>query len=191
MLHKRPLRHLLTPVLLAVLLIGAGAPAAHARSVARHRVRRTAFTRRYRCSLGERVNAVLRTDRRFNGARAYAASHGTIALSGTVFDDEDSRLAAETASHVRGVRHVENHLATITGQWMAQQVRINNALVQVGALQDVSARVIGNQAYLWGEVNSESDKAWAARVASSFANLQVVNLVRVVPGPLFSLPSWL
>jgi osmotically-inducible protein OsmY len=86
---------------------------------------------------------------------------------------------------------VENHLATITGQWTAQQVRINSALVQVGALQNVSARVIGNQAYLWGEVNSESDKAWAARVASSFANLQVVNQVRVVPGPLFSLPSWL
>lgn len=185
------LRLVLASVLMIALAIVAVAPAARARNVARQHVHRTAFTRRYRYSLSERVDSVLRTDHRFNGAHAYAVPGATIVLWGTVFDDQDSRLAADTASHVRGVSNVENHLTTTTGQWMAQQVLINNALVQVGALQNVSARVIGNQAYLWGEVNSESDKTRAARVASSFANLQVVNLVRVVPGPLFSLPSWL
>lgn len=191
--NRSLLRRLLAAVLTVALSVALAAPAAHARSLARRRVHRAAFVHhRYRYSLGERVEGVLRADRSLAGARARATSRGTVVLSGTVFDDNAARQAELTASHVRGVRQVVNHLTTVTGQWMAQQVRINSALVKIGALQNVSARVVGDQAYLWGDVNSEADRAWAARVASSFSpNLRVVNLVRVVPGALVSLPSWL
>lgn len=136
----------------------------------------------------KRVNVALHADRRLKGAHAYATSRGLVVLDGKVFDDEDSRLAEQTASKVRGVGHVINHLETCTGQWTQAQVRINYALLQVDALQGVSAHVIGHEAFLWGQVGSESDKGTAARIASSFSNLQVVNLIRVVPGPLFSMP---
>lgn len=135
-----------------------------------------------------RVNVALQADRRLKGAHAYATPRGPVVLYGKVFDDQDSRLAEQTASKVRGVRHVIDHLETCTGQWTQEQVRINYALLQIDALQDVSAHVIGHEAFLWGQVGSESDKANAARVVSSFSNLQVVNLIRVVPGPLFSIP---
>ncbi len=187
--NRTSIGRVVAPVLMVALSIAASAPAARARSVTRRHVHRAAVTRRYRFPLGERVEAALRADRSLAGAHAYATSRGTVVLSGTVFDDNASRLAVLTAGRVRGVGRVVNHLTTVTGRWMAQQVRINSALVQIGALQNVSAHVVGDQAYLWGDVTSESDKAWAARVASSFSNLQVVNLVRVVPGPLFWLPS--
>lgn len=80
-----------------------------------------------------------------------------------------------------------NGLSTGTGQWMREQVRINRALVQLDGLQDVSVRVIGPKAYLSGQVRSESDKAKAVEVVQSFSNLQAVNFIRVIPGPLFSM----
>jgi osmotically-inducible protein OsmY len=109
-----------------------------------------------------------------------------VVLYGTVFDESDRVLTERTAINVRGVKYVTNNLTTISGQWMEDQMRINNALLQISSLQGVSARVIGSQAYLSGQVNSEYDKARAARVVSSFSNLKAVNLIRVVPGPLFS-----
>jgi len=137
--------------------------------------------------LSRRVNAALRSDRRLNGAQAYSISNRAVVLYGTVFDAEDRGLAERTASGVRGVRFVINNLQTTTGQWMEEQVRINNALLQIDSLQGVSARVVGQQAYLSGQVRNESDKARAAQLVSSLSRLQVVNLIWVVPGPIFSM----
>ncbi|HZO83252.1 MAG TPA: BON domain-containing protein [Candidatus Binataceae bacterium] len=190
-INGNSLRRVVAPILTLAVAIATGAPAAAARTATRRHLHRTAFTHRYRYTLGDRVEAALRADRNLAGARARADARGAVVLSGTVFDDAASRQAVLTASRVRGVRRVEDRLTTVTGQWMTQQKQINAALLQVGALQNVSAHVVGDRAYLWGDVHSESDKEQAARVAASFSKLHVVNLVRVVPGPLFSLPGWL
>lgn len=138
-------------------------------------------------SLNRRVNAALRTDRRLNGSRAYVTSNGGVVLYGTVFDTPDRLLAERTAADVRGVKYVINNLKTSTGQWMEEQVRINSAFLQIASLQGVSAHVIGGRAYLSGQVRSEFDKARAAQLVSSISDLRVVNLIWVVPGPIFSM----
>jgi len=138
-------------------------------------------------SLDRRVNAALRADRKLNGARAYANSYGGVVLYGRVFDADDRRLAERTASGVRGVQYVVNNLQTTTEQWMEEQVRINNAFLQINSLQRVSARVIGRTAYLSGQVRNEFEKARAAQLVSSISHLEVVNLIWVVPGPIFSM----
>jgi osmotically-inducible protein OsmY len=137
--------------------------------------------------LNRRVNAALRADRKLNGARAYTNSYGGVVLYGRVFDADDRRLAERTASDVRGVQYVVNNLQTTTGQWMEEQVRINNAFLQINSLQRVSARVIGRTAYLSGQVRNESEKARAAQLVSAVSHLEVVNLIWVVPGPIFSM----
>jgi hypothetical protein len=58
---------------------------------------------------------------------------------------------------------------------MKEQVRINSAFVQINALQGISAKVIGSQAYRLGQVRSEADKARAAQLVSSLSHLQVIN----------------
>jgi len=79
---------------------------------------------------------------------------------------------------------VVNTLRTETGQWLAEESRINDTLV-LNEVQGVSARVIGTEVYLSGQVSSVAEKQRAARVVSSVSNLQVVNFISVVPGPLF------
>jgi osmotically-inducible protein OsmY len=140
-------------------------------------------------ALMRRVDRALRADRRLNGAAAYTASPGVIVLYGKVFDQKDSRLAEASASKVPGVTRVINTLRTMTGQWLEEESRINDTL-QLNGLPDVSAKVIGPEAYLSGQVNSEADKQRAATVVSSISNLQVVNFLRVVPGPLLSTPNF-
>jgi osmotically-inducible protein OsmY len=139
--------------------------------------------------LMRRVEHALRSDSRLNGAAAYTASPGIIVLYGKVFDQKDSQLAEQTAAKVRGVKHVINTLQTMTGQWLEEQSRLNDTL-QLNGLRDVSAKVIGSEAYLSGQVNSEADKQRAATVVSSISKLQVVNFIRVVPGPLISTPDF-
>jgi osmotically-inducible protein OsmY len=140
--------------------------------------------------LMKKVEAALRADRRLNGASCYTAAPGVIVLYGKVFDDKDRVLAESTASKVRDVKQVVNTLRTFTGQWIEEEVRINDTL-QLNGLQDVSVRVIGSQAYLSGQLSSESEQQRAVRVVSSVSKLQVVNLTRVVPGPIFSTPGFL
>jgi osmotically-inducible protein OsmY len=140
-------------------------------------------------ALMRRVEVALRADNRLNGAAAYTASPGVIVLYGKVFDEKDSRLAEQTAKKVRGVQQVINTLRTKTGQWLEEESRINDTL-QLNGFQDVSAKVVGPEAYLSGQVNTESDKQRAANVVSSVSKLQVVNFIRVVPGPLLSTPDF-
>jgi len=137
--------------------------------------------------LSHRVNTALRADRRLNGSRTYSTSNGGVVLYGRVFDKTDRRLAERTASDVHGVKYVVNDLKTSTGQWMKEQVRINNAFLQSKSLQGVSAQVIGCQVYLSGQVSSESERARAAQLASSLSQLRVVNFIWIVPGPIFSM----
>lgn len=137
--------------------------------------------------LSQRVNTALRADRRLNGSRAYSTSNGSVVLYGRVFDQPDRRLAERTAGDVRGVKYVVNDLETSTGRWMKEQVRINNAFLQIKSLQGVAAQVIGREVYLSGKVSSESDRTRAAQLASSLSQLRVVNFIWVVPGPIFSM----
>jgi hypothetical protein len=144
-----------------------------------------AFAQPYEVALMKRVNKALRADNRLNGASAYTAAPGVIVLYGTVFDNNDRELAERVASRVRGVNQVDNTLRTKTGQWREEEARINDTLL-LNDLQNVSVTVIGSQAYLSGQVSSQAEKDRAVRVVSSQSHLNIVNLVRVVPGPLFS-----
>jgi len=133
----------------------------------------------------KQVNSALRADNRLNGASAYTAAPGVIVLYGTVFDKRDRELAERVARQVRGVSQVDNALRTKTGKWREEEARINDTLL-LNDFHDVSVTVVGSQAYLSGQVSSQAEKARAVRVVSSQSNLNIVNLVRVVPGPLFS-----
>lgn len=140
-------------------------------------------------ALMTRVNHALRADRRLNGAACYTASPGIIVLYGKVFDEKDSQLAQQTAARVPGVKQVINTLHTMTGQWREEESRINDTL-QINDLQDVSAKVIGPEVYLSGQVSSQEKKMRAQVVAGAVSKLKVVNFIRVVPGPLFSNPDF-
>jgi hypothetical protein len=52
-------------------------------------------------------------------------------------------------------------------------------------LQGVSVKVIGREAYVSGQVETEGDEQRALRVIASESNLRVVNFIRVVPGSIF------
>lgn len=139
--------------------------------------------------LMRRVDAALRANRNLNGAGAYIASPSVVVLYGKVFDEKDRVLAEQTAGKVHGVKQVINTLRTSTGQWLEEESRINDTLLLNG-FENVSVRVIGPEAYLSGQVTTESDKQRAVTVIQSVSNLQVVNFLRVVPGPMFSTPSF-
>ena len=148
-----------------------------------------AATRAEAAQLMQSVEAALRANRKLNGAAAYTASPGVVVLYGTVFDDNSRILAEKTARKVKGVTKVINTLQTSTGQWLEQEVRINDTL-QLNGFPGVRAKVIGPEVYLSGQVSSEQEKQRAVRVVSSVSSLQVVNFLRAVPGPIFSTPSF-
>ena len=134
--------------------------------------------------LAKKVTAALRADRRLNGADCYSATPGVIILTGKVFDENSRTLAEVTAYRVRGVKQVVNTLLTDTGQWQAEEAKINDTLALNG-LESLSVRVIGSSAYLSGQVTSQADQDRALRVIAAISNLQVVNFSRVVPGSVF------
>ncbi|HVN90212.1 MAG TPA: BON domain-containing protein [Candidatus Binataceae bacterium] len=135
-------------------------------------------------TLAQRVTAALRADDRLNGAECYQAAPGVIVLHGTVFDQKSRALAEITASNVTGVTQVINGLLTKTGEWMAEQQRINDTLALNG-FPDLTVRVIGNTAYLSGTVTGDDEQQRALRVIASISKLQVVNFSRVLPGSVF------
>lgn len=135
-------------------------------------------------ALMSRVNAALRADRRLNGAYCYSVAPGVVVLHGKVFDEAARTLAESTARKVRGVRQVINSLLTETGEWHAEEARINDTLALNG-FTDLTVRVIGSQAYLSGTVVGEADQQRALRVIGSISRLQIVNFSRVLPGSVF------
>jgi osmotically-inducible protein OsmY len=134
--------------------------------------------------LMHRVDRALRANDNLNGAMSYSPAPGVIVLYGKVFDKDDRQLAEATASAVRGVNQVVNTLRTETGEWIAEQERINDTLALNG-LDSVSARVVGSQVYLSGTVTGEADAQRAQRVVASVSNLQQNNFIWVKPAPLF------
>jgi hypothetical protein len=134
--------------------------------------------------LMHRVDRGLRANDRLNGAMCYSPAPGVIVLYGKVFDSKDRDLAEATAGNVRGVTQVVNTLRTMTGQWQAEEERINDTLALNG-LDGVSARVIGSQVFLSGTVIGQAEKQRASRVVASISNLQQVNFIWVKPGPIF------
>jgi BON domain len=133
--------------------------------------------------LANRVDRVLRTDRRLNHVRCYAPGHGVVVLDGKVFDSGDRALAESKAVKVRGVRTVVNKLQTETGEWAEEQARINHALASNGL--PLAVQVIGSRAYLTGDVAGDSEQVRALNVIASVSRLQVVNFSRVVPSRVF------
>ena len=134
--------------------------------------------------LMHRVDRALRATDNLNGAMCYSPAPGVIVLYGKVFDSKDRDLSEATANNVRGVTQVVNTLRTATGQWIAEEARINDTLLLNG-LEGVSARVIGSQVYLSGTVTGQAEKQRAARVVASISNLQQNNFIWVKPGPIF------
>lgn len=135
-------------------------------------------------TLAQRVTAALRADRRLNGAECYRAAPGVIVLHGTVFDPQSRALAETTTSSVYGVKQVINGLLTTTGEWQAEQQKVNDTLALNG-FSDLAVRVIGKTAYLSGTVTGDSEQQRALRVIASISQLQVVNFSRVLPGSVF------
>jgi len=138
----------------------------------------------YSTRLMAKVDAALRSNNNLNGANCYTAAPGVIVLYGKVFDNKDRDLAEWTASNVHGVNQVVNTLRTTTGQWLEEESRINDTL-ELNDLQGVSVRVIGREAYVSGQVQTEAEEQRALRVIANESNLQVVNFIRVVPGSIF------
>jgi osmotically-inducible protein OsmY len=133
--------------------------------------------------LMHRVDAALRNDR-ISGARAYTAAPGVVVLYGTVFDDQARAQAERTANRVRGVHKVVDNLQTQTGQWLAEEQRIDLQLQQSG-FNKVQARVIGPEVYLSGQVVGQTEKYRATEVVASVSRKEINNMVWVQPGSVF------
>ncbi|MGA7872344.1 MAG: BON domain-containing protein [Candidatus Binatus sp.] len=136
-------------------------------------------------ALMNRVNAVLRSNDRLTGAKAYTAAEGVVVLYGAVFDDRDRALAEQVANGVPGVSSVVDNLRTKTGKWYQEEERIELQL-QSNGFNDVQVKVVGPYVYLSGQVTGQADKDRAANVASSvYPNKQINNMIWVQPGSMF------
>jgi len=111
---------------------------------------------------------------------------GVIVLEGEVFDNDAKGAAEQTVVGVEGVKRVINALRTNSLQWLLVQNRINQALQQNG-FPLVSVKVIGNTAFISGQVNSNSDKDRAIAVVNSAAPDVTIgtNLIDVIPQGIF------
>jgi len=108
----------------------------------------------------------LQADPRFKNVHATITQPGVLVLEGEVFDNAAKLAAAQTASGVHGVKQVINALKTNSLKWLLQQNRINQALQQNGFAM-VSAKVIGQTAFLSGQVSSAADRDRAVAVVKS------------------------
>src|ERR1700691_4978815 len=133
--------------------------------------------------LSTRVNTVMRSNDRLNGAKAYVPEPGVVVLYGTVFDDKDRAMAERVVNGIQGVNQLVDNLRTKTGKWRREEDRINSQLILNG-FNDVEVRVIGHQVYLSGQVSGPGEKQRAAMVVASVSNLQITNFIWVKPAPL-------
>ena len=124
----------------------------------------------------------LAADKRLRRVQAYASGGGMVTITGKVFDDNVKALAERTVRHVNGVSGVIDNLTTDTSIWAQNESLINQRL-QTEGLSGVTARVIGNGAYLDGTVKTDLDRERAETVAVSAAPVKVrTNLIKVDPG---------
>jgi hypothetical protein len=137
-------------------------------------------------ALQSKVQLALQSDPRFRSVRATVTQPGVIVLEGEVFDNDAKGAAEQTVVGVEGVKRVINALRTNSLQWLLVQNRINQALQQNG-FPLVSVKVIGNTAFISGQVNSNSDKDRAIAVVNSAAPDVTIgtNLIDVIPQGIF------
>ena len=107
--------------------------------------------------LQSKVQLALQSDPRFKNVRVTVTQPGVLVLEGQVFDRDALEAAGQTTARVEGVKRVINALTTQTLHWLEEQVRVNEALAQAG-YKLVSVKVIGNTAYLTGQVPTNLDK---------------------------------
>lgn len=149
-----------------------------------HRRPKVAAIRPRRPPLLERVQEALRSSRKLGRVKAYT-NGGVVTLYGRVYDNSDKLLAERTVRRVSGVSDVINQLTTDKAQWAAMQARIVRSLANAG-LTGVTVTVIGNDAYLNGEVPTKLDRERAVTIAQAAAPVKVrSNLIRVAPGKVF------
>lgn len=127
------------------------------------------------------MNSELRADRRLRRVQAYT-NGSVVTIFGKVFDDKDRLLAEKTVKNIDGVSAVIDNLTTDTQQWAHNQALIEQALQNAG-FDNVRVKVIGNDAYLSGQVKTELDRERAVTVAQSAAPVKVrENLITVAIG---------
>jgi hypothetical protein len=133
-------------------------------------------------SITERVIESLSADKRLRRVQAYASGGGMVTLTGKVFDDNGKTLAERTVRRVSGVTGVIDNITTETSVWAQNESLINQRL-QAEGLTGVTAKVIGNGAYLDGSVKTDLERQRAETVAVSAAPVKVrTNLIKVDPG---------
>ena len=108
----------------------------------------------------------LEADPRFKNVHAMVTQPGVIVLEGDVFDNKAKAAANRTAAQVEGVTQVINALKTTSLDWLVLQNRVNQALQRSG-YPLVSVKVIGNTAYLSGQVKTAVDKERVVTVVRS------------------------
>ncbi len=129
-----------------------------------------------------KVQLALEADPRFKNVHISVTQPGVIVLEGDVFDDKAKAAAKRTAAGVEGVTRVINALKTTSLQWLEVQNRVNQALQRSG-YPLVNAKVIGNTAYLSGQVKTAVDKERVVTVVKSAGpDLKIgTNLIIVKP----------
>jgi len=133
-------------------------------------------------SLSERVTEALAADKRLRRVQVFANGGGLVTLTGKVFDDKAKTLAERTVRRVDGVNGVINDLSTDTSVWAQNESLINQRLAAEG-LAGVTAKVIGNGAYLDGTVKNPLDRQRAETIAAGAAPVTIrTNLIRVDSG---------
>jgi osmotically-inducible protein OsmY len=105
-----------------------------------------------------------------------------VTLTGKVFDDDAKAIAERAVRNVSGVTGVIDNLRTDTSVWTQNETLINQRF-QAEGLTGVTAKVIGDGAYLDGTVKTDQDRDRAATLAVMAAPVKVrTNLIRVDPG---------
>jgi hypothetical protein len=115
-----------------------------------------------------KAQLALEADSRFKDVHVTITRPGVLVLNGEVFDDAAKASAAQTVDGIHGVKQVINALTTQSLKWLLLQNRISQALQQNG-LTRVSVKVIGNTAFLSGQVTSAADNDRAVAVVKSVA----------------------
>ena len=132
----------------------------------------------------ERVDSELRANRSLRRVQAYT-NGSVVTIFGKVFNDQDRLLAERTVRGTDGVSAVINNVTTDTQQWEQNQTLIVQALQNAG-LTNVQVKVIGDNAYLSGQVKTELDRERAVTLAQAAAPVKVrENLIAVAIGNMF------
>jgi hypothetical protein len=136
-------------------------------------------------SLQQMVKDAMRANAKLKRVDCFTSPGGAVTIFGKVFDDKDRALAGEVARNVAGVTSVNNSVSTDAADWMITQNQITSQLAIAG-LTGVTVKVIAQDAYLSGTVNSELDKQRAVTITQSAAAVKVKgNIITVAAGRVF------